>query len=440
METYTVSAGDGIGITANVSGLMEIGLSGVIAKDVTFGGNVTFNGTTTTINATEVTIDDYNIVLGAVNSNLGESDENIGASGGGGVILKRSNGPDASVLWNGITTGLASPTLTDFGIGCSGEWVFTDYISLTGGVGIKSKDDTFRFRTGTNATGSGFMITVANGPGGIQTFQTDSMRLGHHSTAGTGGAGLTYGIHLDEDGMVRIYDGVNKKVFTHTSHGFTFGQCVRLRDGGTCDFAIANSKEEAEVFGVVSEVLDANTYVVTMNGEIRGDFSSTLGVAGPLGATLESGAVYFLSDATNSEGEISATEITTAGKIRKPVVIGMGETAGLVIQYVGAKISPELDTVAPVMRRLNLNADATVESGSTIFSNSDITETLDGQYHIVHSFGTDNYSVSVTPRHATQSYNGVVESRSTNGITIGIWNQSNTRTSAEVEIIFAKDV
>ena len=158
MEVYTLSAGDGIGITANDSGLMQIGLASTITKNLTFSGDIIFDGRdgaqVVTINATEISVDDYNIVLGDVEGGGGTADVNITDGGGGGVIVKRSAGPDASLLWHGMTTDLADPQLQDFGIGCSGAWTTTDYINLTGGVGLKSSDSILRFKTGTNATGS----------------------------------------------------------------------------------------------------------------------------------------------------------------------------------------------------------------------------------------------------------------------------------------------
>ena len=454
MDAYTLTAGDGIDVTNALSGEQTIEIASIIPNAITFSENVTFNGTVTKINSTELTIDDYNIVLGAINSDVGGADALIDSAGGGGIILTRSAGPDASLLWKGLTAG--GDALSDFGIGCSGEWKSTDYLSLTGGVGFKSGDDKFIFKTSgdgadasNNALGPGFQITVATGPAGHQTYAMSSMRLGHHATAGTGGAGLTYGVQFDEDGMVRIYDGVNKKLFTHDStlaSGFTFGAAVRLLDGGTCDLANADTKEEAEVFGVISEVLNSTQYVVTMTGEIKGDFSSALGVAGPLGATLESGTVYFLDTTiTGNSGEITATEIVTAGKIRKPMIIGMGETAGYVVQYVGARIAADTDEVAPVMRRINILPDGTNESvgsqGLTCdFPSGDVEG--DGKYSITHNFGTADYTISATTRGSTCT-NAFIIDADINGCTIGVVNADGSAFCAPgdaLEVILAKQI
>ena len=200
-------------------------------------------------------------------------------------MLKRVHGPTASILWNGITTGDATLTFNTLNVGCSGAWTTTDYINMTGGVGFKSNDDILRFKSGANATS----------------------------------AAITQGVHFDQDGMVRIYDGVNKKYFSTglTAHGFTFGQCVRLGGGGTCQLAHGNAIEDAEVLGMVSEIINTKEFVVTMQGEVRGDFGN--GALGVGGATLSPGTIYFLSGTAGNSGEITNQEPMVAGKIRKPM-------------------------------------------------------------------------------------------------------------------------
>ena len=101
IDSYSVTGGDGISCNVNSSGLVELSISNNITGGITFQGDVIFNGTTTTINATELTIDDFNLVLGATLG--GVTDGYIGASGGGGIILKRSSGVSASLLWSGLT-------------------------------------------------------------------------------------------------------------------------------------------------------------------------------------------------------------------------------------------------------------------------------------------------------------------------------------------------
>ena len=436
ISTYSVVGGDGISANVNSSGLVEIEIAPIITKGITFAGDVIFDGTVTTINSTNLTIDDYNIVLGDTDDGTGTADANIDSGGGGGIMLKRVHGPTASILWGGITTGNASLSLNALGIGCSGAWTTTDYISMTGGVGLKSNDDILRFKSGANATGSGLMISTvatADAPnsGTAVFYDQKSMKIGHMSTAS---AAITSGIQFDEDGMVRIYDGVNKKLFTYTNHGFTFGQCVRLGAGGTCQLAHGNAIEDAEVLGMVSEVLNNNEFVVTMQGEVRGDFGSALGVPG---SVLSPGTIYFLSGTAGNSGEITNQEPAAAGKIRKPMLLGFGATSGYVFSYVGAKIAPEVDTIAPTVRRVSMNS-----SGSKLSGSSDITcdRNAQGMFSITHNFNTTQYSINVTTNLGSTHGVVAIKDKDTNGCTFDIRQLDGTPLDVGSEVILAKDV
>ena len=88
----------------NVSGFSTLGaasatllsVSGVstFSSDVTIGGNLTVNGTTTTINSTTITVDDKNIELA---STVSPSDA---AADGGGITLKGTT--DKTFNWKTI--------------------------------------------------------------------------------------------------------------------------------------------------------------------------------------------------------------------------------------------------------------------------------------------------------------------------------------------------
>lgn len=393
MNAYGVTGATGIDVNTNTSGLAEIQISDTISKGITFTGNVIFNGEVTTVNSTEITVDDFNLVLGATGA--GKADAYIGASGGGGLMLMRSAGDTASFLWKGMTTASGSLTFNALGVGCSGAWTCSDYINLTGGVGLKSNDSVLRFKSGVNATGAGVMVKsigTAGGPhmAGDVVFDSESMQLSH---MGTGSVGHTSGIYFDSSGMVRIYDGVNKKRFVHSTHGFTFGNVVRL-NGLTCQFAHGNAEADAEVLGMVSEVISANEFVVTMQGEVHGDFGAALGNAS---STLAAGTVYFLSGSAGNSGQVTSTEPNTAGKIRKPMVIGFGATSGYVLSYIGAKIAADADSLQPMMRRISINGSGQKVSGNSDLTCDEVGGSATGRYGITHSFGTLEYSISVTP-------------------------------------------
>ena len=322
-------------------------------------------------------------------------------------------------------------------MGCSGNWTTTDHINMTGGVGFKSNDDILRFKSGPNATGAGLMITtVATGDiGAGYTYDWKSMKIGHMSTAS---AAMTQGIQFDHDGMVRIYDGVNRKYFSTglTVHGFTFGQCVRLGAGGTCQLAHGNAIEDAEVLGMVSEVINTKEFVVTMHGEVKGDFGlASLGVAG---ATLLPGTVYFLSGTAGNSGEITNIEPNTSGKIRKPMVLGISGDRGYLFNYIGAKISPEVDTVSPTMRRISI----TGTDGSKVSGSSDTTSfrTTKGIFGVTHAFGDTNYSVSFAVGTGGTACVGVISGKNSDGFTFELRSVSDALADANIEVIIAKDV
>lgn len=149
------------------------------------------------------------------------------------------------------------------------------------------------------------------------------------SIGGTSGniqAGLTFSGKVSFVGETAV-PNVSYKVtgITSGSDGFTFGSVVRITPTGYTT-AVASDADSAEVIGVVSS-LNPSYSVVTLSGKIEGDFT---GVAG---GTLSEGCVYFLDPSTR--GNITITEPSTVGQVSKPVIIGLGQTAGMVIQYRG---------------------------------------------------------------------------------------------------------
>ncbi len=107
--------------------------------------------------------------------------------------------------------------------------------------------------------------------------------------------------------------------------GFTFGSVVRITSSGYTT-AKASDADSAEVVGVIS-ARNPSYSVVTLSGKIEGDFTNVAG------GTLSTGCVYFLDPTTS--GNITATEPSTVGQVSKPVIIGLGQTAGMVVQYRG---------------------------------------------------------------------------------------------------------
>jgi hypothetical protein len=149
------------------------------------------------------------------------------------------------------------------------------------------------------------------------------------SIGGTSGniqSGLTFSGPVSFNGEVVIPNSSYKVsgITTGTS-GYTFGSVVRINSSGYTA-AKANDPDSAEVIGVISSQTSSYS-VVTVLGRIDGNFETVAG------GTLSPGCVYFLSGTT--AGYITTTEPTTIGYVSKPVILGIGATSGVVLQYRG---------------------------------------------------------------------------------------------------------
>ena len=121
-------------------------------------------------------------------------------------------------------------------------------------------------------------------------------------------------------------------VTTPTPHGFVKWDIIR-RDKATGQFVLAqaDSRENAEVVGIVVETPSLNTFTYQQSGIVRNinDF--------PGG--LIDGECYFL-DAFNA-GDFTATEPMLPGLISKPIFLATGPDEGLVLPMRGIVISGE---------------------------------------------------------------------------------------------------
>lgn len=95
-------------------------------------------------------------------------------------------------------------------------------------------------------------------------------------------------------------------------HGFVVGEILYL-NGSTYTKAIATAANTAEVVGMVSRVIDTDTFEMTLSGEVSG-------LSG-----LTAGEAYFLSDTV--AGAISATEPSVVGYISVPVGVASSTTS-----------------------------------------------------------------------------------------------------------------
>lgn len=171
----------------------------------------------------------------------------------------------------------------------------------------------------SSVTGGDGVLVELNASSGLVT-------LSIGGTSGNISRGLTFSGSVSFLGDV-VVPNVSYKIngITLGSSGYTFGNVIRITSTGYT-LAQANGADQAEVVGVLSSLYPSYS-IVTLSGKIGGNFTTVSG------GTLSPGCVYFLDAAT--AGFITITEPSTIGQVSKPVIIGLGETAGMVVQYRG---------------------------------------------------------------------------------------------------------
>lgn len=111
---------------------------------------------------------------------------------------------------------------------------------------------------------------------------------------------------------------------TQAGHGLSVGDWVR-HDGVNYVVAQANSAVNAEAIGVVTQVIDTNTFVMQQSGHAD--------LTGAGWGAFTAGGVYFLDE--NNAGDATLTEPSTQGEVSKPVFIATSTTEGWVLPYRG---------------------------------------------------------------------------------------------------------
>lgn len=122
-------------------------------------------------------------------------------------------------------------------------------------------------------------------------------------------------------------------VVVQPGHGFVFGNVVKCIATDTYALAKADDPADAEVAGIVARVIDADTFLLHMIGNLEG-FTG-----------LAPATVYFLSDAT--AGLLTSTEPTTIGSVSKPLLISHSTTAGLFFNFRGIIIEGDSTFMLP---------------------------------------------------------------------------------------------
>jgi len=259
-------------------------------------------------------------------------------------IFAAEAGQNTEVFLTQANNTLAPLTFT------AGAWKITktsgatgnDLIFSIGTTGINSLTESFRITPGPSGqTFAG--ITTNNW---AKMLNVDMLDGAHAHTASS-----AYTIPIaDSNGQISdvwISPTSIRRKYTITGHGFTAGHIVRITTTGAMALAYADNAANAESIGVVSTIHDANNLTVTYKGRITGLSGSQMTVEG---VPFVAGSVYFLT-ATGSSGLMigdpdyaTATRLC-AGQVRKPLLLAVSQTEGLVLNEIGVKLVTPTDEV-----------------------------------------------------------------------------------------------
>ena len=124
-----------------------------------------------------------------------------------------------------------------------------------------------------------------------------------------------------------------KKTYFQTANGFSLGEVIAY-NGTNYVAKLANSAfDNNETLGVVSQIIDADHFVITYAG-----FIDTSGFSPALSADT----VYFVSPTV--PGGLTATEPQSLGYENRPIIITQTTTTGIVVQYRGQIITENVLT------------------------------------------------------------------------------------------------
>jgi hypothetical protein len=169
------------------------------------------------------------------------------------------------------------------------------------------------------------------------------------------------------------------------AHGFVLGDLLYL-NGATYTKGLATAAVTAEIVGMVSRVVDVNTFEITLSGEVTG-------LVG-----LTAGATYFLSRSV--AGGYTATEPNTLGDVSLPIGVASSTTSMYVAVKRGAivgAVNARSDIALANNTTTNVQDVSAYQAGQ-LAGWVEIDGTVDSKFHVAAAFakkgdGTD-YNIS----------------------------------------------
>lgn len=110
------------------------------------------------------------------------------------------------------------------------------------------------------------------------------------------------------------YASRDSKLFYQVSHPFSIGNVLRVSGENLFGFASASTESLADVVGVVSQVIDANTFELTTHGYVTGAWVNGTGTT-----------ILYLG---TSNGNLTSTAPTTLSQVHKPLISIYGSGSG----------------------------------------------------------------------------------------------------------------
>ena len=179
-------------------------------------------------------------------------------------------------------------------------------------------------------SGSSFVTNADNIGGETEIYAGNSGDTLHFRTLK--GAGDTF---VSQDGDVITIttnttpgssgsrENVTKNIIQN-NHGFVVGNVLGL-ENGIYTRAIADGNYNGEAIGIVTNIIDVNTFELTQSGYITGF------------TTVQVGSTYYISD--NNSGEMVLTKPTTIGHLVRPIFVAETTSTGWVLPYEGYVIT-----------------------------------------------------------------------------------------------------